>query len=108
MCGSAPACRRCRHAPDWRVPRARIEEQPMSLFDYPTLRLLWWAFLGLLLIGFAVTDGYDLGAGVLQPFVARTDTEKRMLLNALGPFWEGNQVWFVLAGGAAFAAWPPL
>ena len=80
----------------------------MSLFDYPTLRLLWWAILGLLLIGFAVTDGYDLGAAVLQPFVARTDTEKRMLLNALGPFWEGNQVWFVLAGGAAFAAWPPL
>jgi cytochrome d ubiquinol oxidase subunit II len=80
----------------------------VSPLDYPTLRLLWWAFLGLLLIGFAVTDGFDLGAALLQPFVARTDTEKRMLLNALGPFWEGNQVWFILGGGAAFAAWPPL
>lgn len=80
----------------------------MPPIDYATLRLLWWAFLGLLLIGFAVTDGFDLGAALLQPFVARTDTEKRMLLNALGPFWEGNQVWFVLGGGAAFAAWPPL
>jgi cytochrome bd ubiquinol oxidase subunit II len=76
--------------------------------DYATLRLIWWAFLGVLLIGFAVTDGFDLGAALLQPVVARTDTEKRMLLNALGAVWEGNQVWFILGGGAAFAAWPPL
>ncbi len=80
----------------------------MPPIDYASLRLLWWAFLGLLLIGFAVTDGFDLGAALLQPFIARTDSEKRMLLNAIGPVWEGNQVWFILGGGAAFAAWPPL
>ncbi len=80
----------------------------MPPIDYATLRFLWWAFLGLLLIGFAVTDGFDLGAALLQPFVARNDTEKRLLLNAIGPIWEGNQVWLILGGGAAFAAWPPL
>jgi cytochrome bd ubiquinol oxidase subunit II len=80
----------------------------MLPIDYATLRFLWWAFLGALLIGFAVTDGFDLGAAMLAPFVARSDIEKRIVLNAIGPVWEGNQVWFVLAGGAAFAAWPPL
>jgi cytochrome bd ubiquinol oxidase subunit II len=80
----------------------------MLPIDYATLRFLWWAFLGLLLIGFAVTDGFDLGAAMLSPFVARNDNERRIVLNAIGPVWEGNQVWFVLGGGAAFAAWPPL
>jgi cytochrome bd ubiquinol oxidase subunit II len=80
----------------------------MIPIDYAILRFVWWAFLGVLLIGFAVMDGFDIGAALLQPFVARTDIEKRMLLNAIGPVWEGNQVWFILGGGAAFAAWPPL
>ena len=80
----------------------------MPPIDYASLRFLWWAFLGLLLIGFAVTDGFDLGTAVLQPLVARTDIEKRMLRNTIGPVWEGNQVWLILGGGAAFAAWPPL
>jgi cytochrome bd ubiquinol oxidase subunit II len=80
----------------------------MLPIDYATLRLLWWAFLGILLIGFAVTDGFDLGAAILHPFIARNDTERRIVLNAIGPVWEGNQVWFILGGGAAFAAWPPL
>jgi cytochrome d ubiquinol oxidase subunit II len=80
----------------------------MPPIDYMTLRFIWWAFLGILLIGFAVMDGFDLGAAVLQPFLARTDAEKRMILNAIGPFWEGNQVWLLLGGGAVFAAWPPL
>jgi cytochrome d ubiquinol oxidase subunit II len=80
----------------------------MIPLDYATLRLIWWVILGVLLIGFAVTDGFDLGAALLQPFVARTDIEKRVLLNSIGPVWEGNQVWFILAGGASFAAWPPL
>jgi cytochrome bd ubiquinol oxidase subunit II len=80
----------------------------MLPIDYATLRFLWWAFLGLLLIGFAVTDGFDLGAAMLSPFVARNENERRIVLNAIGPVWEGNQVWFVLGGGAAFAAWPPL
>jgi len=76
--------------------------------DYATLRLLWWLLLGVLLIGFAVMDGFDLGAGTLLPFVARTDDERRIVVNTVGPVWEGNQVWLILGGGAIFAAWPPL
>ncbi len=74
--------------------------------DYPTLRVIWWGLLGVLLIGFALTDGWDLGIGTLLPFVARTDVERRMAINVVGPTWEGNQVWFILGGGAIFAAWP--
>jgi cytochrome d ubiquinol oxidase subunit II len=77
-------------------------------FDYGTLRLVWWGLLGALLIGFAVLDGFDLGVAMLHPFVPRNDNQRRVLLNAVGPVWEGNQVWFVLGGGAAFAAWPAL
>ncbi len=76
--------------------------------DYETMRLIWWALLGILLIAFAVTDGYDLGVGTLLPFAARTDEERRILINLIGPTWEGNQVWLVLGGGAIFAAWPAL
>ncbi len=76
--------------------------------DYEMLRLIWWALLGILLIGFAVMDGFDLGTAVLLPFVARTDSERRVAINSVGPVWEGNQVWFILGGGAIFAAWPPL
>jgi cytochrome d ubiquinol oxidase subunit II len=74
--------------------------------DYPTLRLIWWGLLGVLLIGFAVTDGYDMGVGALLPFVARTDEERRMVINTVGATWEGNQVWFITGGAAIFAAWP--
>ena len=56
--------------------------------------------------GFVILDGFDLGIGVLLPFVGRTDTERRVMLNSVGPTWEGSQVWFVTAGGATFAAWP--
>lgn len=74
--------------------------------DYGTLRLIWWALLGILLIGFALTDGFDLGVGALLPFVGKTDEERRAVINTVGPTWEGNQVWFILGGGAIFAAWP--
>ena len=76
--------------------------------DYETLRVVWWALLGLLLIGFAIFDGFDLGTAILLPFLGRTDMERRLLINSVGPVWEGNQVWFILGGGASFAAWPPL
>ena len=76
--------------------------------DYEVLRLIWWALLGILLIGFAIMGGMDLGVGALLPFVARTDDERRVLLNLVGPTWEGNQVWLVLGGGAIFAAWPTI
>lgn len=76
--------------------------------DYETLRIIWWLLLGVLLIGFAVMDGFDLGAAALLPFVAKTDVERRVVINSIGPTWEGNQVWLILGGGAIFAAWPPL
>jgi cytochrome bd ubiquinol oxidase subunit II len=76
------------------------------ILDYETLKLIWWLFVGVLLIGFAVTDGFDLGVGTLLPFLGRTDTERRVIINSVGPTWEGNQVWFITAGGAVFAAWP--
>ena len=77
-----------------------------TLLDYDTLRVIWWLLLGVLLVSFAVTDGFDLGVGTLLPFVARTDVERRVVINTVGPIWEGNQVWLILGGGAIFAAWP--
>ena len=74
--------------------------------DYATLRVIWWGLMGVLLIGFALTDGWDMGVAAMLPFVARTDVERRMVINTVGPTWEGNQVWFILGGGAIFAAWP--
>jgi cytochrome d ubiquinol oxidase subunit II len=78
------------------------------MIDYEILRLIWWALLGILLIGFAIMDGFDLGTAALLPFVARNDIERRVTINTVGPVWEGNQVWFILGGGAIFAAWPTL
>jgi cytochrome d ubiquinol oxidase subunit II len=78
------------------------------MITYETLRFIWWALLGVLLIGFAVMDGFDLGTAALLPYVGRTDIERRVAINAIGPVWEGNQVWFILGGGAIFAAWPAL
>ena len=75
-------------------------------FDYETLRIIWWLLLGVLLIGFALTDGFDLGVAAILPFVAKGDDERRLAINAISPTWEGNQVWFILGGGAIFAAWP--
>jgi len=78
------------------------------MFDYGTLREIWWLLLGVLLIGFAVTDGYDLGLGAIYRFITRDEIERRMALEAIEPHWEGHQVWFILGGGAVFAAWPVL
>lgn len=74
--------------------------------DYETLRIIWWGLMGVLLIGFALTDGYDLGVATLMPFIGKSDEERRMAINAIAPHWEGHQVWFILGGGAIFAAWP--
>lgn len=74
--------------------------------DYATLKFIWWLLVGALLIGFAIMDGHDMGVGALLPFVGKTDTERRVIINSIAPHWEGNQVWFVTAGGAIFAAWP--
>jgi len=79
-----------------------------EFMSFEVLRVIWWLLLGVLLIGFALTDGFDLGVGALLPFVGKTDKERRVVINTIGPVWEGNQVWFILGGGAIFAAWPPL
>ncbi|PFG64940.1 cytochrome bd-I ubiquinol oxidase subunit 2 apoprotein [Thioclava sp. ES.031] len=79
-----------------------------ELIPFDVLRVIWWLLLGVLLIGFALTDGFDMGVGALLPFVGKTDSERRVAINTVGPVWEGNQVWFILGGGAIFAAWPPL
>ncbi|MFM0313202.1 cytochrome d ubiquinol oxidase subunit II, partial [Paraburkholderia sp. RL17-383-BIF-A] len=74
--------------------------------DYASLKLIWWVLIGVLLIGFALTDGFDMGAAILLPFIGRTDAERRIVVNTVGATWEGNQVWLITAGGAMFAAWP--
>ena len=79
-----------------------------EMISYETLRLIWWLLIGVLLVGFAITDGFDLGTGILLPFVGKTDLERRVVINSIGPVWEGNQVWLILGGGAIFAAWPQL
>src|ERR1019366_3717840 len=76
------------------------------LLDYETLKVIWWLLVGVLLIGFALTDGFDMGIGTLLPFIGRNDDERRVIINSIGPTWEGDQVWFITAGGATFAAWP--
>jgi len=76
------------------------------MLDYPTLKLIWWLLVGVLLVGFAIMDGHDMGVGTLLPFVGRNDTERRVVINTVGPHWDGNQVWFITGGGAIFAAWP--
>ena len=76
--------------------------------EFATLKVIWWLLLGVLLIGFAVMDGFDLGVGMLLPFLGRSDSERRVIINTVGPVWEGNQVWLILGGGAIFAAWPAL
>ena len=76
------------------------------MFDYEVLRFVWWLLIGVLLIGFAVTDGFDMGVGMLCRIIGRTDTERRIMINSIAPHWDGNQVWLITAGGALFAAWP--
>lgn len=76
------------------------------MIDYESLRVIWWILVGVLLIGFAITDGFDLGVGALLTLVGKTDEERRVMINTIGPHWDGNQVWFITAGGAIFAAWP--
>lgn len=76
------------------------------MFDYEALRLIWWLLVGILLIGFAIADGFDLGVCALVPIIGKTDNERRVMINSIAPHWDGNQVWLVTAGGALFAAWP--
>ena len=76
------------------------------IIDYATLRVIWWALVGVVLIGFAIMDGFDMGVAALLPFVAKGDGERRAVINTVGATWEGNQVWFIVGGAGLFAAWP--
>lgn len=76
------------------------------LLDYMTLKLIWWLLVGVLLIGFAIMDGHDMGVGTLLPIIGKDDTDRRVMINTVAPHWDGNQVWFITGGGAVFAAWP--
>jgi cytochrome d ubiquinol oxidase subunit II len=100
---------------DWAIGQSKPPPRPRRPTDldalmltYETLRFIWWLILGVLLMGFAVTDGFDMGVCAIFKFVGRDDDERRALLESVEPVWEGNQVWFILGGGAAFAAWPLL
>ena len=75
---------------------------------YIVLKLVWWALLGVLLIGVAVMVGMDMGVGAGLRYFGRTDSERRTVINMIAPHWDGNQVWFILGGGAVFAAWPTI
>jgi cytochrome d ubiquinol oxidase subunit II len=74
--------------------------------SFETLAVTWGGLLAVLLAGYAILDGFDLGVGILHPFVPRGDREKRICLNSIGPLWDGNEVWLVTFGGALFAAFP--
>lgn len=70
------------------------------------LQVIWFLLIGVLLTGYAILDGFDLGVGMLHLFIARDDRERRVLLNSIGPLWDGNEVWLLTGGGAIFAAFP--
>jgi cytochrome d ubiquinol oxidase subunit II len=72
----------------------------MSLSD------IWFVLFVVIIGGYLILDGFDIGVGILHPFLAHTDEERRMMLNSIGPVWDGNEVWLVLGGGALFAAFP--
>lgn len=76
------------------------------MFDYEILKFIWWVLIGVLFIGFAITDGFDMGVGALVPVIGKNDTERRVMINSIAPHWDGNQVWLITAGGALFAALP--
>src|SRR5690625_4247658 len=76
----------------------------MDVYFY--LIIIWWLLLGVLLMALGSMVGMDMGVGTILRYVGRTDAERRVALNIIGPHWDGNQVWFVLGGGAIFAAWP--
>ena len=76
------------------------------MIDYEFLRIIWWVLVIVLLIGFSVTDGFDMGVTALLPVAGKKEVEKRIMINSVAPHWDGNQVWLLTAGGAIFAAWP--
>lgn len=76
------------------------------MIDYEIVRVIWWILISVVLIGFVITDGFDMGVGVLLPLIGKTDNERRIMINSIAPHWDGNQVWLITAGAGIFAAWP--
>ncbi|HEY6798903.1 MAG TPA: cytochrome d ubiquinol oxidase subunit II [Kineosporiaceae bacterium] len=74
--------------------------------DIHTLRIIWFGLIAVLWVGYLVLEGFDFGVGMLLPVLGRDDTERRVLINTIGPVWDGNEVWLLTAGGATFAAFP--
>ncbi|SNR83743.1 cytochrome d ubiquinol oxidase subunit II [Desulfurobacterium atlanticum] len=72
------------------------------------LQSIWFLLVGVLIIAYLITDGFDFGVGILHPFIAKTDLERRAMLNSIGPVWDGNEVWLITAGAAVFAAFPEM
>ena len=70
------------------------------------LETIWFLLWGVLWAIYFILDGYDLGIGTLLPFLGKSDTDRRIMLNSMGPFWDGNEVWLITAGGVTFAAFP--
>ena len=76
------------------------------MLDYEILRIIWWVLVIVLLIGFSVTDGFDMGVTALLPVAGKKEVERRIMINSIAPHWDGNQVWLLTAGGAMFASFP--
>ncbi len=76
------------------------------MMEFETLQIFWFFTVGFFLLGYAILDGFDLGVGIMHLLLARTDEERRLSMNAIGPLWDGNEVWLVVFGGALFAAFP--
>ena len=78
-----------------------------ALMEPTPLQLLWFLLIGLLIAGYFILDGFDLGSGALYPFIAKSEHEKALVRRSVGPFWDGNEVWLLTGGGALFAAFAP-
>lgn len=70
------------------------------------LNVIWFILIAVLFVGFFFLEGFDYGVGILLPFISKVDTERRVVINSIGPHWDGNEVWMLTAGGAMFAAFP--
>jgi len=70
------------------------------------LNILWFILIGVLFTGYFILEGFDFGVGILLPFISKEDQDRRLVINTIGPFWDGNEVWLLTAGGAIFAAFP--
>src|SRR5271157_4760255 len=70
------------------------------------LNTLWFILIAILYIGYFILEGFDFGVGILLPWLGKTDVQRRVIINTIGPHWDGNEVWLITAGGATFAAFP--